>query len=420
MPFTTLGLLFPLQCAVGEAGYLVPTAIQTAAIPAILRGRDVLATAQTGSGKTAAFALPLLQQMLEAPRTTPRRPRVLILAPTRELAHQIGDTLRLLAQCMPEPLKIVTLYGGVSINPQMLKLRGGADILVATPGRLLDLIEHHALTISSVVALVLDEADRLLDLGFSQELDALLAQLPLERQTLMFSATFPPALQHLAQTLLRDPVTIQIKSDAQGQPDILQRAIQVDSGRRTALLRHLIQESGWERVLVFVASKHSAERVAEKLQRAGLCAAAFHGDLSQGRRTQVLAEFKKRSLPILVATDVAARGIDISLLPVVVNYDLPRSADDYIHRIGRTWRAAASGMAISFISASNAAHFKLIETRNHLRLTREQIPGFEPEETAAGIAVAADSDSNGGIKGRRMSKKDKLRQAAAQEPEQGS
>jgi len=420
MPFTTLGLLFPLQCAVGEAGYLVPTAIQTAAIPAILRGRDVLATAQTGSGKTAAFALPLLQQMLEAPRTTPRRPRVLILAPTRELAHQIGDTLRLLAQCMPEPLKIVTLYGGVSINPQMLKLRGGADILVATPGRLLDLIEHHALTISSVVALVLDEADRLLDLGFSQELDALLAQLPLERQTLMFSATFPPALQLLAQTLLRDPVTIQIKSDAQGQPDILQRAIQVDSSRRTALLRHLIQESGWERVLVFVASKHSAERVAEKLQRAGLGAAAFHGDLSQGRRTQVLAEFKKRSLPILVATDVAARGIDISLLPVVVNYDLPRSADDYIHRIGRTGRAAASGMAISFISAHNAAHFKLIETRNHLRLTREQIPGFEPVETAAGIAVAADSDSTGGIKGRRMSKKDKLRQAAAQEPEQGS
>jgi ATP-dependent RNA helicase RhlE len=412
MPFTTLGLLFPLQCAVGEAGYQQPTKIQQAAIPPILRGRDVLATAPTGSGKTAAFALPLLQQMLEVVQETPRRTHTLILVPTRELAIQIGDSMQSLARCLPQPLKIITVFGGVSINPQMMALRGGADIVVATPGRLLDLLDQHALKINSVASLVLDEADRLLDLGFSEEITRILAQLDQRRQTLLFSATFPPSVQTLAKTLLQDPVLIQLADSGDVRPEIHQRAILVDRTRRTALLRHLIQQHDWQQVLVFVASKHGAERLAEKLGRGGVRAAAFHGDLTQGRRNQVLTEFKTRGLPVLVATDVAARGIDIDLLPVVVNYDLPRSSVDYTHRIGRTGRASASGVAISFIGADDVAHFNIIEKRHQLRLEHEIIVGFEPQDSATQPVSVTDPDSNGGIKGVRMSKKDKLRAAA--------
>lgn len=402
-----------MQCAVGEAGYLEPTRIQEEAIPPILRGRDVLATAPTGSGKTAAFALPLLQQMLEVEPVSPRQTHTLILVPTRELAIQIGDSMQMLARCLPVSLKIITVFGGVSINPQMLSLRGGADIVVATPGRLLDLLQHNALKIDRVSALVLDEADRLLDLGFSDEINRILALLTQRQQTLLFSATFPPAVAALAKNLMRDPVLIQVAASVETQPDIQQRAILVDSTRRTALLRHLMQQNSWNQVLVFVASKHGAERLAEKLGRGGIRAAAFHGELSQGRRNQVLTEFKNHGLTVLVATDVAARGIDIALLPVVVNYDLPRSSIDYTHRIGRTGRASAAGVAISLITADQLAHFNLIEKRHRLRLELEQIEGFEPQEAGPVSPSATDPDSNGGIKGKRKSKKDKLREAAA-------
>lgn len=414
MPFSSLGLSPALLRAVSAKAYLSPTAIQAAAIPTVLQGRDVLASAQTGSGKTAAFALPLLQSLQQLPGEKPRRVRLLVLVPTRELAAQVGEEIRSLAQHLPRALKVAIVFGGVSINPQMMNLRGGADIVVATPGRLLDLADHNAVNLSGVAALVLDEADRLLDLGFADELSRILALLPAGRQNLFFSATFPPAVQALANQLLRDPVHIDAPAEPEGEPDITQRAIAVDTGRRTQLLRHLITQNTWRRVLVFVATKHAAEIVADKLRKVRIYAEPFHGELSQGKRTQVLADFKASRLKVVVATDVASRGIDIAQLPVVVNYDLPRSAQDYIHRIGRTGRAGDSGLALSFVSADTEAHFRMIEKRQGLRLALEQIEGFEPLQTAIPVAPAdSDAPTTGGIKGKRPSKKDKLRAAAA-------
>ena len=416
MPFSSLGfspaLLPVLLRAITENGYLTPTAIQSAAIPAALQGRDIVASAQTGSGKTAAFALPLLHRLAETPIGTTRRVRGLILVPTRELAAQVGEAIVSLAKYLPQRIKVAVVFGGVSINPQMMNLRGGADIVVATPGRLIDLIDHNALTLASVSLLVLDEADRLLDLGFGEELGRILALLPAQRQSLFFSATFPPAIETLAASMLTDPLRIEVQAAPQAAPDIVQRAIEVDPRRRTQLLRHLVQTEKFKRVLVFVATKHAAEIVADKLRKADIEAEPFHGELSQGKRNQVLQDFKLKALQVVVATDVAARGIDIAQLPVVVNYDLPRSSVDYTHRIGRTGRAGESGLAISFISASTEAHFKLIEKRQGVNVAREQVAGFEPVEVQQ--VNPADPLSNGGIKGKRPSKKDKLRQAAAQ------
>ena len=416
MPFSSLGfspaLLPVLLRAITENGYLTPTAIQSEAIPAALQGRDIVASAQTGSGKTAAFALPLLHRLAETPTGTARRVRGLILVPTRELAAQVGQAIVSLAKYLPQRIKVAVVFGGVSINPQMMNLRGGADIVVATPGRLIDLIDHNALTLAAVSLLVLDEADRLLDLGFGEELGRILGLLPAQRQSLFFSATFPPAIETLAASMLTDPLRIEVQAAPQAAPDIVQRAIEVDPSRRTQLLRHLVQTEKFKRVLVFVATKHAAEIVADKLRKADIEAEPFHGELSQGKRNQVLQDFKLKALQVVVATDVAARGIDIAQLPVVVNYDLPRSSVDYTHRIGRTGRAGESGMAISFVSANTEAHFKLIEKRQGVNVAREQVAGFEPVEVQQ--VNPADPLSNGGIKGKRPSKKDKLRQAAAQ------
>jgi ATP-dependent RNA helicase RhlE len=455
--FDTLGLSPAILNAVKLQGYEVPTAIQTEAIPAVLAGKDVLGSAQTGSGKTAAFCLPLLQQLLKqqegnarSVRHAGRHTSALILVPTRELAAQTGESIRSLAQHLPMQLKVAVLFGGVSINPQMMNLRGGADIVVATPGRLLDLVAHNALKLGSVQMLVLDEADRLLDMGgnpsaggtirtggFAEELAAILALLPEKRQSLFFSATFPKDVQALADTFLRDPVRIEVESTPSTAPIILQRAIQVDPKRRTMLLKKLVETSDWEQVLVFVATKYAAELVATKLYNAGMNAVPFHGELSQGNRTQTLADFKAKKWQVVVATDVAARGIDIANLAAVVNYDLPRSSVDYIHRIGRTGRAGESGVAISFVSAETEAHFRLIEKRQGLNLIREQIEGFEPEivlapvkpvvvneDGSAGEGTAESLKSpnnprNGGIKGKRPSKKDKQRALAAKGHGQG-
>ena len=419
MPFSSLGFspaLLPLLLrALQEQGYALPTAIQAQAIPVILQGHDVLGCAQTGSGKTAAFALPLLQQFALGPAKPPRRMRSLVLVPTRELAAQVGEVFKQLATCLPRRIKVAVVFGGVSINPQMVDLRWGADVVVATPGRLLDLVDNNALSLAHVQTLVLDEADRLLDLGFGEELGRLLALLPRKRQTLLFSATFPPAIEALASNLLHLPQRIEVQGTAQAAPDIQQRAIEVDAVQRTQLLRQLIQQEGWGRTLVFVASKHAAEMVAEKLTKAGLQAEALHGELSQGRRTRVLQAFKQpnagEGARVLVATDVAARGIDIVQLPAVVNYDLPRSTTDYTHRIGRTARAGGSGVAVSFVSAKTEAHFRLIEKRTRSRIPRERIAGFEPVEVLA--PNPADPAATGGVKGSRPSKKDKLRAAAA-------
>lgn len=413
MPFDSLGLAPALVHAAAESGYAAPTAIQAAAIPAILQGRDVRGSAQTGSGKTAAFSLPLLQRLgAERQQGSSRRVRALVLVPTRELAAQVGETLRSLAQHLPERLKIVVAFGGVSINPQMMGLRGGADIVVATPGRLLDLADHNALRLDAVATLVLDEADRLFDLGFAEELGRILAMLPKQRQNLLFSATFPPAIQALADATLRDPAVIDVQGEPGTEPNIVQRVIEVDAARRTQLLRHLLKqhEGEWDRVLVFVATQHAAQTVAEKLYKNGIYAVPFHGDIAQGTRTDILAQFKQSRWDVVIATDLAARGIDIAQLPVVINYDLPRSPTDYIHRIGRTGRAGESGLAISFVSAASEAHFRLIEKRQGLSLPREQVEGFEPTEVAPPVV---DASGTGGIKGKRPSKKDKLRAAAA-------
>ncbi len=425
MTFSTLGLSSPLVRAVAAMGYTAPTVIQQAAIPVILQGRDVQAQAHTGSGKTAAFALGLLelhQRLHAAQAATPRRVHTLVLVPTRELAAQVGETFRALAQHLAVRAKIVVVYGGVSINPQMLALRGGADVVVATPGRLLDLLDHNALHLGQVRALVLDEADRLLDLGFSEELQRLLAHLPAKRQTLLFSATFAAEVQALAGGLLIDPESVTVAggpaNDPANEPAITQRVIAVDAARRTELLRYLITSEKWSRVLVFVATQYAAEHVAWKLHKKGLFATPFHGGLSQGARTQVLAEFKNEQWDVVVTTDLAARGIDIAQLPVVVNFDLPRSAIDYQHRIGRTGRAGHTGLAVSFVSADTEAHFQLIEKRQGLSLPREQVLGYEPvesaPESASAVALVHQSPNNtGGIKGKRPSKKDKLRAAAA-------
>ena len=403
MSFSSLGLSAHLIRALEQVKYTAPTPIQTAAIPAILAGRDVWACAHTGSGKTAAFALPLLQLRsnlkpvrpqtageggnAENPWSNGRRPvRALVLVPTRELAAQIRESMLAYARYLPEPVKVISAFGGVSINPQMMALRGGADIVLATPGRLLDLVEHNALSLQRVSTLVLDEADRLLDLGFADELARILRLLPANRQNLVFSATFPPEVLELTANLLRDPLRIDVPSTPVTTPDILQRSIRVDAERRAQLLRHLIQVHEWSSVLVFVATKYATEHVARKLRRAGIEAAALHGELSQGARTHALAEFKAKRLQVLVATDLAARGIDIAQLAAVVNFDLPRSAADYIHRIGRTGRAGASGVAVSFVSQSTEGHFRLIEKRHRLRLPRETIAGFEPTDTAAEVA----------------------------------
>jgi ATP-dependent RNA helicase RhlE len=415
MSFSSLGLSPLLVRAAAELGFTTPTPIQSQAIPAVLRGADVLACAQTGSGKTAAFALPLLQRLMAAPPQQPRRIRALVLVPTRELAAQVGEVVRRLAQplaeSLPQPLKVAVVFGGVSINPQMMALRGGADVVVATPGRLLDLVQQNALRLTAVDMLVLDEADRLLDLGFAEELHRVLWLVPPKRQSLFFSATFPPAVQALADGLLRDPVRLDVPATPANEPAIAQRVIHVDAKRRTELLRHLIAENKWQRVLVFVATRYAAEHVAWKLHKAGIFACPFHGDMGQGARQQVLREFKGGQWDVLVTTDLASRGIDISQLAVVVNYDLPRSAVDYVHRIGRTGRAGASGLAVSFVDAASEAHFRLIEKRQHMSLPREQVPGFENVEPAAATEPVA-SPGAGGVKGKRPSKKDKLRAAA--------
>ncbi|OPF63412.1 DEAD/DEAH box helicase [Hydrogenophaga sp. H7] len=410
MPFFSLGLEPALAQAAANLGFAAPTPIQTEAIPPVLAGRDLLASARTGSGKTAAYALPLLQRWLDRADTGPRRTRALVLVPTRELAAQVGEVLRSLAQALPRRPKLVVAFGGVSINPQLMALRGGADVVVATPGRLLDLVDHNGLRLDSVDLLVLDEADRLLDLGFADELARVRGLLPTQRQNLLFSATVPPAVETMALQLLHDPVRVDVPTpdDDADAPLVQQRAFAVDEKRRTQLLRQLMKTEGWKPVLVFVATQYAAERLANKLHHGEVYATAFHGGLSQGARQTTLGEFKAGRWDVLVTTDLAARGIHIDGLPVVVNFDLPRSAVDHLHRIGRTARAGQAGLAVSFVTAAQLAHWHLIEKRQGLSLPLETVEGFEPTETPPPPAPG-----NGGVKGKRPSKKDKLRAQAA-------
>jgi ATP-dependent RNA helicase RhlE len=398
------------------------TEVQLAAIPAILQGRDVLASAQTGSGKTAAYALPILQQLVDAEPPQAGKPRCLVIVPTRELAVQVEEMTRKFAKFLPRKIKLLAAYGGMAIEPQMASLRDGVDILIATPGRLLDLADQRALSFKSIRHFVLDEADRLLDLGFSLELQRVLTLLPEQRQNLFFSATFSSEIEILAAALLRDPVRVQIDATPEAKPQIEERVIAVDAGRRTQLFKKLFTENDWERALVFVARQYDAEKVAMKLRSAGLKAEPLHGQLTQGKRIQVVQDIKAGRIDVVVATDLASRGLDIKELPVVVNYDLPRSATDYTHRIGRTGRAGLAGLAVSFVSVDTQEHWQLICKRQGVAAQLEEIEGFEPQDLPQvqdALLVPTGLDINGGVKGRRASKKDKLRAAAVLAAVQG-
>ena len=411
MSFSSLGLSDFLLSALSILGYQTPTPIQVKSIPAILEGKDLLATAETGSGKTAGFALPILEGLKTTPAPQANQVSVLILVPTRELAVQVEEAVRQYGQNFPRKLQTLPVYGGVSINAQVERMQRGCDVVVATPGRLLDLMNRGALELYSVSTLVLDEADRMMNLGFADELNDILDELPEARQNLLFSATFPDSVRTLIDELLHNPIEVSITQEATTPENLKQRAIEVDRDNRTTLLKHFLTHEKWSQVLIFVGSKRTANNIEMKLYRVGIRADTLHGDLTQAERTSALRDFKSGRCKILIATDLAARGLDIPNLPCVINYDLPRSPSDYVHRIGRTARAGESGLAISLIDHASDAHFKLIEKRTQLKIPREQIGGFERSTEVPTDVLTTKGKAP--VKGKRKSKKDKLREAAA-------
>lgn len=378
MTFSSLGLIDPILQALDELEYKTPTPVQMQAIPAVLAGRDLMAAAQTGTGKTAGFALPLLQRLMtEGSPVGSNRIRALVLVPTRELAEQMHASFRGYGRHLP--LRAHVAYGGVSINPQMMKLRKGLDILIATPGRLLDLFGKNAVKFTQLQTIVLDEADRMLDLGFSHELDALIAAFPKHRQTLLFSATYSDPIRALAVSLLRDPLTIDVSPRNSTVEGIKHWLIPVDKKRKSELFSYLLRKNAWGQVLVFVKTRQGVEQLVDTLRAQGIRADSIHGDKPQSARLLALERFKSAEVQVLIATDVAARGLDIEDLPLVVNVDLPIVAEDYIHRTGRTGRAGATGEAISLVCADEVRQLSAIEVLMHQTLTRIDEQGFEPE-----------------------------------------
>ncbi len=376
MSFTSLGLSTPILDALVEQGYEIPTPIQVQAIPAVLQGKDVMGAAQTGTGKTAGFTLPILERLSRGRPAQANQARALVLTPTRELAAQVADSVSIYARYLP--LRSTAVFGGVKINPQMIKLRKGVDVLVATPGRLLDLYNQNAVRFKHLEVLVLDEADRMLDMGFIHDIRKILNLLPKHRQNLMFSATFSRQIRDLAKGLVKDPVEISVSPRNTAVESVEQWIYPVDKKQKTALLTQLILDNGWQRVLVFSRTKHGANKLTRQLESAGIDAVAIHGNKSQSARTKALAEFKSGKIRILVATDIAARGLDIDRLPQVVNFDLPNVPEDYIHRIGRTGRAGATGQAISLVCADEFIQLSDIERLLGQLLTRKLVDGFEP------------------------------------------
>lgn len=377
MSFATLGLCAPILEALVNKGYETPSPIQAQAIPAVLKGQDVMAAAQTGTGKTAGFTLPILQRLSQDSNGNSHNLRALILTPTRELAAQVADSVATYGGNLP--LRCAVVFGGVKINPQITKLRNGVDILVATPGRLLDLHGQRAVSFANVEVLVLDEADRMLDMGFIHDIRKILNLLPKQRQNLMFSATFSTDIRKLAKGLVNNPVEISVSPRNTTVETVEHWICPVDKKQKPALLTQLIKDNQWQQVLVFSRTKHGANRLARHLEAKSISAAAIHGNKSQGARTKALADFKKGSVKILVATDIAARGLDIDQLPQVVNFDLPNVPEDYVHRIGRTGRAGASGQAISLVSADEFKQLSDIERLIQQILPRKLIDGFEPD-----------------------------------------
>ncbi|MCL4315994.1 MAG: DEAD/DEAH box helicase [Gammaproteobacteria bacterium] len=378
VPFTSLGLAEPILRAIRDAGYTTPTPIQAQAIPQVLAGGDLLAAAQTGTGKTAGFTLPILHLLSSRPAQNPKpgRPRCLILVPTRELAAQVEESVKTYGRHLP--LTSMVMFGGVNINPQFRMLKERVDILVATPGRLLDHMSQKTVDLSGVEILVLDEADRMLDMGFIRDIRKVLAVLPKQRQNLLFSATFSDEIKALANGLLHNPKSVEVARRNTASEMVEQSVHLVPQSHKKDLLAHLINHHDWQQVLVFTRTKHGANKLAEKLVKDGITAAAIHGNKSQGARTKALAGFKSGEVRVLVATDIAARGIDIDQLPQVVNFELPNVPEDYVHRIGRTGRAGSTGSALSLVDSEEMAYLRDIEKLIKRSIVRVEVEGFVP------------------------------------------
>jgi ATP-dependent RNA helicase RhlE len=405
MPFSKLISSNEIIKSLKENAYNNPTKIQEKVIPLVLEKKDVMAKAQTGSGKTASFVLPILQLWANENYEGKAKIRILVLTPTRELALQVSQSFIMFSQNLEKKPKLVSIIGGQSIGEQLLDIQKGCDIVVATTGRLLDILDKKQLNLSSLEFFVLDEADKMLDFGFEEELELLLKQIPNSRQNLLFSATYPLKVQNIISKITKEAVEVFIEDETPTVQTINQRAIEVNKENRSPLLRNLIQNNTWEQILVFMANKRSCDNIAAKFRKYGLNAESFHGDLLQDERNETLQDFKDKKIKILFATDIAARGLHIDDISCVVNFDLPRASADYIHRIGRTGRAGKSGTAISFIGLEDFEHFDLIEKKCNIKLEKEQIQGFE----LIGTAVLKEKGTQP-VKGKRKSKKDKLRE----------
>jgi superfamily II DNA/RNA helicase len=405
MSFEKFNLSQETNQALEKNNYKTPTTIQEKVIPLIQSGIDLMAQAQTGSGKTASFVIPLLEFLKSKEITKKAKIKVLVLTPTRELTLQVAQTFLIMSEFYEYKPKVVSIIGGEKIGEQLLKIQKGCDIVVATSGRLLDIIDKKQIDLSKVEYFVLDEADKMLDIGFSQELDMILEVIPKKRQNLMFSATYPNKVIDIASKVTTKATTVEIENSKSYVEKIEQRAILVNKNNKSALLRHLIKLNKFQSVLVFMASKRAADNIAVKFRKYGLNADSFHGDLIQEERVDTLNDFKNKKINVLFCTDIASRGLHVEDIDCVINYDLPRSTDDYIHRIGRTGRAGKSGMAISFLDGENLNHFKLIEKRYKLNIQKEQIEGFEFD-----TSTIVDQKGKAPVKGKRKSKKDKLRE----------
>ena len=410
MPFSKLKLSDCLQRVLQQNSYLKPTPIQERVIPLILEKKDIMAKAQTGSGKSAAFVLPILELLAKNPTEGKAKIKVLVLTPTRELTLQVAETFNTFGKAFSSKLKVVSVIGGEGIGEQIYAIQKGCDIVVATSGRFLDILSKKQMSLKHLEFLVLDEADKMLNLGFSEELDAVLEAIPTTRQNLLFSATYPEKMLQIASKVTQNAIKVTVENEAPIVENIEQRVIEVNSENRGPLLRYLLKTEKWKRVLVFMANRRATDNIAEKFRKRGYLAESFHGDLSQEDRNYTIKAFKAKKIHILFSTDIISRGLHIEGIDCVVNFDLPRSPADYIHRIGRTGRAGELGVAVSFIGHEEQAHFKLIEKRSQIKLEREQIKGYELKGDAP-VQIKGQAP----IKGKRKSKKDKLRELAAKE-----
>ena len=409
MPFSKLNLSSSLQKTLQENNYNKPTPIQTQVIPLVLNKKDIMAQAQTGSGKTASFVLPIVELLSQTPTEGKRKIKVLVLTPTRELTLQVSEAFKIFGKS----LKVVSVIGGEGIGDQIYAIQKGCDIVVATSGRFLDVLSKKQMTLKHLEFLVLDEADKMLNLGFAEELDAILEAIPEKRQNLLFSATYPEKMLEIASKVTQEAVRVTVEESTPTVEAIQQRVIEVNPENRGPLLRYLLKKEKWKRVLVFMANKRATDNLAAKFKKRGYLAESFHGDLSQEDRNYTIDAFKGNKIQILFSTDIISRGLHIEGIDCVINFDLPRSPADYIHRIGRTGRAGASGVAITFIGHEEQAHFKLIEKRSEIQLKREQVEGFELKGEAPKRVKGPAP-----VKGKKKSKKDKLREAKAKKNEE--